>query len=389
MLSQVIESLKGYNKSIDEKKVRFALDLIRDSKSVLKDEHAASVSMLESLIPLRPDEDTVLAALLHRLFADGLLNKDLIKEVLGEGVLNILYGVEKLESLSYSKNDRAIQVENLRNMILVMARDIRVILVALACRLYKMSNLEEILDEDELKAYSTETLHLYVPICARMGIYSFKSKLEDLAFKYCNPVEYADILEQLVSLRKSCNVSITYIKDQLDRFLRERGVEADIFGRIKNIYSIYRKLKEKGSFSVADLYDIFAIRIILPVKTDRKGNESTDHLYSVLGLVHSEWKPISKKFRDYLAVPKPNGYRSLHTVVLGLAPEGSQQPIEIQIRDAEMHREAEYGIASHWVYKESGRGVKQDLQAQIDLLSGLEAIRNELDLDYDIIKEWK
>lgn len=385
MSNAILDKLKSYNKNFDENKVKRVISLIRNSDTDLFWDNVAYLDIIDSLIPLRPDEDTLFAALLHRVFVNGFVDGEIIEEVFGSDVFGILSGVKNLESLIYVENDRAVQVENLRKMILVMAKDIRVILVSLACRLYKMRNLEKMKDKAGVVAYSAETLNLYVPICERLGIYRFKSQLEDLSFKYSNPEEYKDISKQLNKLRGGCDLSIAFIKEQLEIFLESRGIKADVSGRIKNFYSIYRKLKGKGSDFIGDLDDIFAMRVIVSAKTDEEGEELTDHLYAVLGLVHAEWKPISSRFKDYLAVPKPNGYRSLHTVVLGLAPKDTDQPVEIQIRDSQMHREAEYGIASHWIYKESGKGVR--MESQKELMRGLEGIRSEFDLEYDVIKE--
>ncbi len=386
MEHKILDKIRVYNKSFDEKKAQGALDLIRNSGVDTIEEHPSYVDMIDSLIPLRPDDDTLIAALLHRVYENDLVDEQIIEDVCGIGVLGILSGVRKLESLIYVENDRASQVENLRKMILVMAKDIRVILVALTCRLYKMRKLENFTHKDGIRSYSAETLNVYVPVCARLGIYTFKSKLEDLAFKYLFAEDYDDIDDQLDKLRASCHLSIAYIKERLESFLEARGIEAEISGRIKNHYSIYRKLMRKAQNSVNDLDDIFAMRIVLPAKKTDTDDEIIDHLYSVLGLVHGEWKPISRRFKDYLAVPKPNGYRSLHTVVLGIAPKDMDQPVEIQIRDVDMHREAEYGIASHWFYKESG-GRSVDVHSQEELIRGLEGIRSEFDLEYDVLKE--
>jgi GTP diphosphokinase / guanosine-3',5'-bis(diphosphate) 3'-diphosphatase len=386
MEHKVLDKIREYNRSFDEEKAKGVLDLIRNSGVDTIEEHPSYIDMIDSLIPLRPDEDTLIAALLHRVYENDLVDEQIIEDVCGIDVLGILSGVKKLESLIYVENDRASQVENLRKMILVMAKDIRVILVALTCRLYKMRKLENFMDKDGIKTYSAETLNLYVPVCARLGIYTFKSKLEDLAFKYLFADDYKDIDDQLEELRSSCHLSIAYIKERLEDFLEARGVEADISGRIKNHYSIYRKLGRKSLNSVNDLDDIFAMRIVLPAKKTDTDEEVIDHLYAVLGLVHGEWKPVSKRFKDYLAVAKPNGYRSLHTVVLGIAPKDMDQPVEIQIRDSDMHREAEYGIASHWFYKESG-GSSVDVHSQEELIRGLEGIRSEFDLEYDVLKE--
>ncbi|MBD3360523.1 RelA/SpoT family protein [Candidatus Peregrinibacteria bacterium] len=380
MSAEILQKLRSYQKNIDLDKVQRALDVCGDDPSPSE--------LLDVVIPLNPDQDTILSVLLHKAYiSDGVLSSKELRKQFGQGVYSILSGVKKLEILNYSERDESTQLEILRKMFLAMVKDLRVVFVSLSCRLYMMQNLEKLfIDEEQKTSFSKETLDLYVPVAARLGIYRMKVRLEDLAFKYSNPEEYDEISLQLNKLRKSCDISIAYIKKQLDRFLKSRGFDADISGRIKSVYSIYNKLKRKGLTSVDDLFDIFAIRIILPVKTNEDGEYMVDHLYGVLGLVHSEWKPVSRRFKDYLAVPKTNGYRSLHTVVLGIAPKDRDQPVEIQIRDAEMHKEAEYGVASHWLYSDSNLR-SQNIQSQSEWIRGLGRLRSDFDIDREGIKE--
>jgi GTP pyrophosphokinase len=388
MVLDILAKVKGYcGDSMDEVRIENALEFVDLHSRANGRNYEAPFLMLESILPLKPDDETIIVTLLHDLHVLNLVDGDSIKNTFGERVLRILNSVRKLEDIPFNEDDRSVQIENLRNMILVMAKDIRVIVVVLACSLYKMQNLKKLIkDKDERYVFSKKVMSLYVPIAERLGIYRMKSQLEDLAFMYLNPREYKKIAGELKALSRSCQISIAYIKEKLDRFLGDRGIKAKVSGRVKNVYSIYKKLKKKGLSSVDDLYDVYAMRIVLPAKTDDPEVDETDHIYSVLGVIHGEWRPISSRFKDYIAVPKPNGYRSLHTVVLGLSPRDIDQPVEIQIRDKNMHREAEYGFASHWFYKEAG-SYSYDLSSRKTLIKGLEGIRSEFDLDYDVLKD--
>ncbi|MFH1218364.1 MAG: HD domain-containing protein, partial [Candidatus Peregrinibacteria bacterium] len=384
MNNKIFGKIGEFNDSFDEAKIKRAIAYC-DEKCKNSGVGCGFVSeLMDIVLPLRSDEATIIAAFLHVLFLEGKLDIKDIRDEFGDDVSTILIGLKNLDKLNYAENDHDAQLEALRRMFLVIAKDVRVILLGLSCMLYKMRHIEELIEKDDWKIFSQEICDLYVPIAARLGIYTIKGELEDLAFKYTHADEHAKVLKQLGKLRKSCQLSIDFIKKQLDSFLISRGVAADVSGRLKNVYSIYKKLERKGLANVSDLYDIFAMRVILPTRRDESGNQVLDHLYSTLGLIHSEWKPISKKFRDYLAVPKPNGYRSLHTVVLGLAPEDRDQPVEIQIRDSEMDQEANYGVASHWSYKDSANNDSNDLKSQIDWIKGLEKVRGDFDVADEI-----
>ncbi|MFA6305757.1 MAG: RelA/SpoT family protein [Candidatus Gracilibacteria bacterium] len=350
----------------------------------LAKEHGACCDVLKILMPMNPDEDTAIALLLKDLFSNGILTEKQVEELFGKSILGLIRAVTKIENLSYRANDRASRLEILRKMFLTMAKDIRVVLMSLVRRIDKLKNFRQLPDN---VLFAKETLDLYVPIADRLGIYSIKTELEDLSFKHADPVEYENIAGKLKKLEKSCEISIAWIKKRLTDFFADHGVVVDISGRIKGVHSIYKKLKRKGLVSPDDLYDVFAIRIVLPCKKDVLGNLQVDHLYSLLGLVHSEWKPITRRFKDYIAVPKANGYKSLHTVVLGLAPKDMEQPVEIQIRDEKMHMDSEFGIASHWVYKESGSAANSvALKSYADWVRGIADIREGLN-DLDVFKD--
>jgi len=352
--------------------------------SFAKEHNSCCVKALDILMPMNPDEDTAIALLVKDLFSREILNEKQIEEFFGKPVLDLIVAVTKIENLSYGENDRTSKLEVLRKMFLTMAKDIRVVLMSLVCRLNKLKNFHEVSNN---VLFARETLDLYVPIADRLGIFTIKTELEDLSFKYTNAVEYKNISGRLKEIKKSCEISIAWITRRLTDFFANRGIVVDISGRIKGVHSIYKKLAKKGLTSPEDLYDVFAIRIVLPEKKDVLGVPQVDHLYSVLGLVHSEWRPVTRRFKDYIAVPKSNGYKSLHTVVLGLAPKDMDQPVEIQIRDETMHMDSEFGVAAHWVYKESGVAAKSSaLKAHSDWIKGISDIRDGLN-DLDVFKD--
>ncbi|MFA5821245.1 MAG: RelA/SpoT family protein, partial [Candidatus Gracilibacteria bacterium] len=278
------------------------------------------------------------------------------------------------------------QMEVFRRMLMAMAKDMRVIFLKLVLRLWKLKNLE-LFTEPERVVLARETMDIYAPVAARLGIYTLKDQLEDNAFKYLNPEEYGNLNEQLERFAEKRKVAIKSIQKKLKEFLTAHGFESEVSGRIKSIYSIFRKMERKGLSSLDDLYDVFAMRVVLPARYDKNHNESVDHLYSVLGMIHSEWKPLSRRFKDYIAVPKPNGYRSLHTVVLGIAPQSIDKPVEIQIRSDRMHKEAEYGSSSHWLYKEDGN--EEAVVEHADWLKRLSAFQEELAAETGGIKDLK
>lgn len=378
MEMDVISRLTAYNEEFDRERVQEAVMFSAEGK-------ISANEILDLLLPFKPDEETVLAVLLKESYCDEKITSEEVSKKFGQKVLSLIEGVKKLDDLKYAQNDRSSQLEILRMMFFAMAKDLRVVFISLIFRLYTLQHLAANMGDDERNVFARETLHLYVPVAARLGIYNIKSVLEDLAFKYSLPYDYDKIIKETGELENKFPVSIANIKEQLDGFFASNGVEAYVSGRTKGAYSTYKKLKKKGLSSVADLYDIFAMRVILPSKNFEGGDkEAVDHLYSVLGMIHSKWRPISKKFKDYIAVPKPNGYRSLHTVVLGLAPKDRDHPVEIQIRDMNMHRDAEYGVASHWLYKDAKGDGDEGVESRSNWIKGLERLR---DIEEDSMKE--
>ncbi len=296
------------------------------------------------LADLKLDEATIVAGLLHDTIEDTLAKPDEIKELFGQEVLELVEGVTKLGTFqsSHTVSVEEKQAENFRKMLVAMAKDIRVILIKLADRTHNMRTLEHMKPESQQRI-AQETLDIYAPLANRLGIQWIKIELEDLAFRYLKPAEYAEVEAQLEQSHKDRQKFIADVVELLRTKLKEAGLTAEVEGRPKHVYSIWKKMRKNGLSSIAQLHDIVAFRLIL---------KTVPACYEALGLIHSLWKPVPGRFKDYIAIPKPNMYQSLHTTVIG--PTGER--IEIQMRTEEMHRIAEEGIAAHWAYKE-GKGV--------------------------------
>ena len=306
------------------------------------------------------DDVSVGAALLHDVVEDTELSLDLIRAEFGETMENIIDGLTKIKGVFDSRELG--QAENVRKLMLSMATDIRVILVKFADRLHNMRTIEALPKKKQLKKAS-ETIDLFAPLAHRFGLFVVKSELEDLSFKILNPESYEEIARSLQAGREEREAYIESFTEPLKELLREEGFEFEIYGRVKNMYSIHRKMKRKNQ-PLDEIYDIFAIRVVLQSE-GKKGKEDCWRVYS---LVTDLYKPLPERFRDFISVPKSNGYQSLHTTVLG--PEGRR--VEVQIRTQEMHEIAEKGVAAHWKYKEgvadSDREMDQFLDWVRDLL---------------------
>lgn len=303
------------------------------------------VEVAKILIELRMDSSAIAAGLLHDVIEDTDYGYDKVKSEFGEEVADLVDGVTKITRLSFSSKEER-QAENLRKMILAMAKDIRVILIKLADRLHNMRTLKYHNGEKQ-KEKATETLEIYVPIADRLGISKIKWELEDLCLRYIDPDGYYDLVDKVAKKRQDREEFINNIIDNLKVKLGEHNIKNEITGRPKHFYSIYKKMKDQNK-SFEEIFDFMAVRILV---------ENVKDCYGALGVVHTIWKPIPGRFKDYVAMPKPNMYQSLHTTVIG--PEGDL--FEIQIRTREMHKIAEYGIAAHWKYKE-GKGLNVDQQ---------------------------
>ena len=321
------------------------------------------------LAELELDKETIAAGLLHDVLEDTVMTEEQMREEFGDEVLLLVDGVTKLQHLHLTDNiknpkdknaDRLeMQAENLRKMFLAMAKDIRVIMIKLADRLHNMRTLKYQSKEAQQRI-ARETQEIYCPIAQRLGISKIKIELEDLSLKYLEPEAYYDLVEK-VALRK--NVRDAYVQGlvvDVRREIEEAGIKAEISGRAKHFFSIYKKMVNQNK-TIDQIYDLFAIRIIVDTVKD---------CYAALGIMHEKYKPIPGRFKDYIAMPKPNMYQSLHTTLIG--PSG--QPFEIQIRTYEMHRIAEYGIAAHWKYKEASDGKKPGPEQEEEKLTWLRQI---------------
>ncbi len=321
------------------------------------------IAVARVLADLGMDDETIAAALLHDVLEDTSCSREELEKEFGSKIALLVEGVTKLSLIPF-KDRRAYQLENLRKMFLVMARDIRVVLIKLADRLHNMRTIEY-LPEEKKKRIAKETLGIYAPLAHRLGIYRIKWELEDLSFKVLNPDMYEMISKHVMKTRRDRERYIDEVKKILLNELEKTGINAFVQGRPKHFYSIYQKMRRKN-LSLDEVMDLHAVRVIVNTVTE---------CYTVLGVVHSLWRPIPGQFDDYIAMPKSNMYQSLHTTVVG--PGG--EPLEVQIRTWEMHRVAEYGIAAHWRYKEGKRRIdvveekiawfRQLLEWQRDMIS--------------------
>ncbi len=341
MIENLLLSIEQYNPNADMKQIIKAFHFaeaahegqFRNSgeKFIV---HPYNVAII--LTELNMDTTTIVAGLLHDVIEDTNITYDDVVLEFGEEVADLVEGVTKLKKLQY-KTKQENQAENLRKMVLAMAKDIRVIIIKLADRLHNMRTLEY-MSEEKKKEKALETLEIYAPLAHRLGISKIKWELEDLSLRYLDPEGYYDLVDKVSKRRKEREAYIQRIIKDLDEKLEEMNIPRDISGRPKNFYSIYKKMVYQNK-SFEQIFDLTAIRVIV---------DNVKDCYGVLGIVHTMWKPIPGRFKDYIAMPKPNMYQSLHTTVIG--PEG--EIFEVQIRTWDMHRTAEYGIAAHWKYKE-------------------------------------
>lgn len=364
LYEELITRVRRYHPSDDisliEKAYRVAYDAHRDQTRKSGEPyiiHPLCVAII--LADLELDKETIVAGLLHDVVEDTIMTDEQIGEMFGSDVALLVDGVTKLDKLNFhgeNRNDKdkdaeklERQAENLRKMFLAMAKDIRVILIKLADRLHNMRTLQH-MRPDRQQDIARETLDIYSPIALRLGISKIKVELDDLSLKYLEPEAYYDLVDK-IAIRK--NVREQYIQtivDEVSEHIERAGIKAEIDGRIKHFFSIYKKMKNQNK-TIDQIYDLFAVRIIVDTVQD---------CYAALGVIHEMYKPIPGRFKDYIAMPKANMYQSLHTTLIG----SSGQPFEIQIRTYEMHKAAEYGIAAHWKYKEASDGKKVETQEE-------------------------
>ncbi len=344
-IETLIEEVKKYREDAD-------IDLIERAYLVAEEGHRGQMrasgekyivhplSVAKILAELEPDDTTIAAALLHDVVEDTLFTLDEIRDMFGDEIALLIDGVTKLGKIEYkSKEER--QLETYRKMILATSKDIRVIIIKLADRLHNMRTLK-FMREDKRKRIARETLEIYAPLANRLGISNIKWELEDLSLRYLEPDIYYELVDNVSQKRQERQIYITEAVRQIEEDFDDLDIHASISGRAKHFYSIYKKMIRDHK-EIGGIYDLFAVRILVDTIKD---------CYNVLGIIHAKWKPIPGRFKDYIAMPKSNGYRSLHTTVMALG-----YPLEIQIRTFEMHQISEYGIAAHWKYKETGKSL--------------------------------
>lgn len=311
------------------------------------------------LADLELDKETIVAGILHDVVEDTVFSYEEIKEMFGEEVALLVDGVTKLGQLSYSADKLEVQAENLRKMFLAMAKDIRVILIKLADRLHNMRTLEFMRPEKQQEK-AKETLDIYSPIAQRLGISKIKTELDDLSLKYTKPETFTELVRQINERKTEREEFVAQIVDEVSAHMENAHIKAEVKGRVKHFFSIYKKMVNQDK-TVDEIYDLFAVRIIV---------DSVKDCYAALGVIHEMYTPIPGRFKDYIAMPKPNMYQSLHTTLMSSVG----QPFEIQIRTADMHKTAEYGIAAHWKYKETGNSEKSEITTAEEKLTWLRQI---------------
>lgn len=364
LYQELIKSVRKYHPSTDISMIEKAYRIASEAhKGQLRKSgepyiiHPLCVAII--LADLELDKETIVAGLLHDAVEDTVMTTEEIVKEFSEEVALLVDGVTKLGQLSYSKDKIEIQAENLRKMFLAMAKDIRVILIKLADRLHNMRTLQYMKPEKQ-KEKARETMDIYAPIAQRLGISKVKNELDDLSLKYLEPEVYYELKEQISDKKSAREAFVQGIVEEVKHHMENADIDAHVDGRVKHFFSIYKKMVNQNK-TLDQIYDLFAVRIIVNTVKD---------CYAALGVIHEMYTPIPGRFKDYVAMPKPNMYQSLHTTLIG--PNG--QPFEIQIRTFEMHRTAEYGIAAHWKYKESSDGKKTVDQQEAEKMSWLRQI---------------
>ena len=361
-VQDIIARKKAVSRRVDAKKImkayNYAVQKHGDQKRNSGEPYIIHpLQVAYTLAEMGLDEDTISAALLHDVVEDTPATGEDIKKEFGEEVADMVAGVTKLSSLQFATLEET-QVENYRKMFLAMGKDIRVILIKLSDRLHNMRTLKY-LKRDRQIANAKETMELYSPLANRLGLYTIKAELDDLSFKYLYPDEYREIVEGIDRKREERLQFLDKIMEDIRKELKKNRIDAEVTGRAKHFYSIYKKM-QRDNVNIDQIYDLFAMRIIV---------NSVKDCYAALGVVHEMYNPMPGRFKDYIAVPKPNMYQSIHTTLLG--EKGT--PFEVQIRTWDMHKVAEFGIAAHWAYKEAnflGIG-KQNVKVKQDDLAWL------------------
>ena len=391
LYQELVSEIRKYHPSDDismvEKAYEIAYNAHKDQKRKSGEPyiiHPLCVAII--LADLELDKETIVAGILHDVVEDTVMTEAELAGIFGEEVALLVDGVTKLTQISWSMDKVEIQAENLRKMFLAMAKDIRVILIKLADRLHNMRTLQYMRPEKQ-KEKARETMDIYAPIADRLGISRIKTELDDLSLKYLEPEVYYDLAEKIDQRKGVREAFVEGIVDEVKTHMMDSGIGAKVDGRVKHFFSIYKKMVNQQK-TLDQIFDLFAVRILV---------ETVKDCYAALGVIHEMYKPIPGRFKDYIAMPKPNMYQSLHTTLIS----SNGQPFEIQIRTYEMHRTAEYGIAAHWKYKESGSGktesdsaeeklswLRQILEWQRDMSDNkefLSLLKSDLDLFTDSV----
>ncbi|HTK84320.1 MAG TPA: bifunctional (p)ppGpp synthetase/guanosine-3',5'-bis(diphosphate) 3'-pyrophosphohydrolase [Patescibacteria group bacterium] len=366
--AELIQQVKSYNPDVDTGAINAAVDYavkMHDGQKRASGEpyytHPVEVACI--LADMRMDIATIQTAILHDTLEDTKATPEEIKAKFGDEVLMLINGVSKLTRIE-SQTVEGKQAENFRKLVLAMSEDIRILLVKLADRLHNMRTLHHFNNEDKKRRIARETLEIYAPLAERIGLHKIKEELEDLAFGHLNPEAREGISNRLSFLRTEGSEIVRNIIKELKSALKKAGVEADVTGREKTRYSIWRKMQRKN-VAFEQLSDLMAFRVVV---------ESVEQCYHALGIIHGDYPTVPGRFKDYISTPKPNGYRSVHTTVIG--PE--KHRIEVQIRTRQMHEEADLGVAAHWAYKEGGsRADMKDVKKYRWLRELLDIIENE------------
>ncbi len=366
MSIELLNKAKSIYKPEDYEKIRsayeFAKNAHRDQKRFSGEEYIIHpIKVAETLVDLGLDINTIVASILHDVLEDTPTTEQELKERFGTEVLDMVKALTKLNKFDFNSQEEE-QAENIRRLFLAMAKDIRVLLIKLADRLHNMRTLKHLPPEKQQKK-AKETLDIFAPLAGRLGISSMKTELEDLAMKYIYPVDY-NFLAQMIDIKRDERmILVEKLAGVIEQRLKDSGIKGEVKGRPKHFYSIYKKMKTQGK-TFDQIYDLVAVRVIV---------ETIRDCYTILGDIHSIWKPIPGRFKDYIAMPKPNLYQSLHTTVM----TNFGQVFEIQIRTYEMNRVAEFGIAAHWKYKE-GKGDSDELDAKLSFIQQVMDVQGEL-----------
>ena len=368
-IDAILEAVKRYQPNADTDLIRRAYELAdaahKGQKRVSGEDYIIHpLAVAKILTDLQIDDITISAAILHDVVEDTTHTLEEMRELFGDEVAMLIDGVTKLGRIQYKSKEEQ-QLESYRKMFLAMAKDIRVIMIKLADRLHNMRTLKY-MREDKQKRIARETIEIYAPLANRLGISNVKWELEDLCLRYLDPKAYYDLVECVKQKRQERQAFIDEAHEQIVEKLEEAHITAEIQGRAKHFYSIYKKMK-RDQKDISEIYDLSALRVLV---------DSVKDCYGVLGIIHAMWKPLPGRFKDYIAMPKSNGYQSLHTTVICRG-----YPLEIQIRTFAMHKVSEYGVAAHWKYKEAGKsvGATREYDQKMSWLRQMVSLQHELD----------